>query len=29
MSWAGTGGSTPNGVATFGGPVDQPWVVLP
>src|SRR5580700_7428244 len=24
ISWAGTGGSTPNGVATFGGPVDQP-----
>src|SRR5271156_3400512 len=24
-----TGGITPNGVGTFGGPVDQPWVVLP
>ena len=24
-----TGGITPNGVGTFAGPVDQPWVVLP
>src|SRR5271155_2753643 len=24
-----TGGITPNGGGTFGGPGDQPWVVLP
>src|SRR5271156_245385 len=24
-----TGGITPNGVGTFGGSGDQPWVVLP